>query len=246
MGQRERGNDSHGNIQTISDIQAHYRQEGLEFKKVINECRDYSKSVPIYENPIGTESQTAQATVSRPSDISGEIEPAFSGNGAYNESDYWANFEISREDFEQAIISGRYEHLLSAVNAGVASIEAFLNHEYMIRLGATVDDLVLRESLEPKMKSWPEILAGSSFDLSTRSWGPFVELKRSRDDGFQHGKPVSTGITRHEYLKLLKLYNVAIARLLVDLHIHFGHRCPTAIIRCAFHPEIELANQNTV
>ena len=61
MGQRERGNDNHGNIQTISDIQAHYRQEGLQFKKVINECRDYSKSVPIYENPIGTESQTAQA-----------------------------------------------------------------------------------------------------------------------------------------------------------------------------------------
>ena len=236
-------NDVQGNIRTISDIKAHYQQNGRKFKDVVSECRDYSKNVPIYENLIGAQWETRNATVSRPSHVTGEYEPVVSGDGTYNESDYWANFEISREDFEQAIKSGRVERFLSAVNAGIASVEAFLNHQYIVKLHATSDNPALRESLEHKMKNWPETLTGTAFDISTRPWGAFVELKRLRDDGFQHRKTVSTGITRNEHLRLLNLYKVAIARLLVDLHIHFGHRCPAAIIRCAFHPEIEIADR---
>jgi len=233
-------NDIHGNIQNASDIKTHYQQNGQNFKDVITKCRDYSEPVPIYENLTGAQWQTENASVSRPHHATGEFEPVVSGTGTYNESDYWATFEVSREDFEQAITSGRFERFLSAVNAGIASIEAFINHQYLIRSRATSNDPALRKDLEFKIKSWPKTLTGTAFDLSTRTWSTFAELKALRDERFQHRKTVSTGITRGEQLRLLNLYKIGIARLLVDLHIHFGHRCPAAIIRCAYYPEIEM------
>lgn len=232
-------NDIHGNIRAVSDVKAHYDQNGRDFKRVIAACRDFAESVPFYENLIGAQWTAEGVTVSRPSHITGEYEPVVSGDGVYNESDYWANFEISKEDFDSAITSGRWERFLAAVNAGIAAVEAFLNHQYMVRLRVAGNDPALRGNLEEKMKTWPETLTGRSFDLSNRSWSSFSKLKKLRDEGFQHRKSTSTGVTRKEQLALLNEYKYAVPRLLLDLHIHFEERCPSAIIRYAFYPEIE-------
>jgi hypothetical protein len=236
-------NDIHGNIRAVSDVKAHYAQNDRDFKHVVATCRDFSQSVPFYENLIGAQWTAKGVTVSRPSHITGEYEPVVSGDGVYNESDYWANFEISKEDFDSAITSGRWERFLAAVNAGIAAVEAFLNHQYMVRLRVAGDDPALRENLETKMKTWPVKLSGRAFDLSSRSWSAFSKLKKLRDDGFQHRKSTSTGITHQEHLALLNEYKHAVPRLLLDLHIHFGERCPSAIIRYAYHPEIELESR---
>ena len=233
-------NDIHGNIRTVSDVKAHYIQNGRDFKRVVAACRDFSQSVPIYENLVGAQWTAEGVTVSRPSHITGEYEPVVSGDGVYNESDYWANFEISKEDFDNAISSGRWERFLASVNAGIAAVEAFLNHQYMVRLRVADNDPALRENLETKIKTWPKKLLGHSFDLSSRPWSAFSKLKKLRDEGFQHRKSTSTGITRKEHLTLLNEYKFAIPRLLLDLHIHFGVRCPSAIIRYAYYPEIDL------
>ena len=235
-------NDIHGQIKTISDIKAHFAQNGKDFKQTVSKCRDYSEHVPMYENLIGAQWTTQGVTVSKPSHITGEYEPVIEGDGTYNESDYWANYEISKEDFESAIATGRLERFLSAVNAGISAIETFINHQYMRVYKVGSDQPELRESLEFKMKNWPEKLTGHRFDLSTKTWSSFVELKNLRDERFQHRKSLSTGITQKEHLKLLNMYKIAIPRLLFDLHLHFEQRCPAAIIRACFHPEIEIVN----
>jgi hypothetical protein len=237
-------NDIHRHIKIISDIKAHFKQNGKDFKQAVLKCRDYSEHVPMYENLIGAQWHTHGVTVSKASHITGGYEPVISGDGTYNQSDYWANFELSKEDFENAISSGRFERFLSAVNAGISSIEAFLNHQYMVIYKLGSEEPELRETLEFKMKNWPEKLVGYRFDLSTRTWGAFVELKNLRDERFQHRKTISTGIAKSEHLNLLNMYKIAIPKLLFELHVHFGQRCPSAIIRCCFHPEIELVDEN--
>ena len=236
-------NDIHGHIRAVSDVKAHYAQNGRDFARVVAHCRDFSQSVPIYENLIGAQWTVEGASVSRPNHITGEYEPVVSGYGVYNESDYWATFEISREDFDGAIESGRWERFLAAVNAGIAAVEAFLNHQYMTRLRVLGDDAALKENLETKMKTWPEKLTGRAFDLSGRSWPSFSKLKKLRDDGFQHRKAISTGVSRKEHLGLLNEYKQAMPRLLFDLHVHLGVRCPSAIIRYAYYPEIEMESR---
>jgi len=233
-------NDLHGHIRFVSDVRAHYAQNGLDFARVVAHCRDYSQSVPIYENRIGAQWTAEGVTLSRPNHITGEYEPVVRGDGIYNESDYWATFEISKEDFDSAIESGRWERFLAAVNAGIAAVEAFMNHQYMTRLRVLGDDAALRKSLETKMKEWPAMLTGDAFDLSSRPWASFSKLKKLRDDGFQHRKAIATGITRKEHVSLLNEYKQAVPRLLLNLHIHFGVRCPSVIIRYAYHPEIEM------
>lgn len=236
-------NDMYGHLRTVSDVKAHYTQNGREFSRVVAHCRDFSLNVPIYENLIGAQWTAEGVTVSRPSHITGEFEPIVSGDGIFNESDYWATFEISKEDFDNAIESGRWERFLSAVNAGIAAVEAFLNHEYMTRLRVSGEDAALRENLEVKIKTWPAKLTGSGFDLSGRSWASFTKLKKLRDDGFQHRKARNTGMSRKEHLGLLNEYKLAVPRLLFDLHVHFKVRCPSAIIRYAYYPEVELESR---
>lgn len=236
-------NDIHGNIRAASDVKAHYAQNGREFSRVVAHCRDFTQSVPIYENLIGAQWAAEGVTISRPNHITGEYQDIVSGDGVYNESDYWATFEISKEDFDNAIESGRWERFLSAVNAGIAAVEAFLNHEYMTRLRISGEHPALRENLEVKIKTWPAKLTGSAFDISGRSWASFSKLKKLRDDGFQHRKARSTGMSRKEYVGMLNEYKLAVPRLLFDLHVHFKVRCPSAIIRYAYYPEIELESR---
>ncbi len=77
--------------------------------------------------------------------------------------------------------------------------------------------------------------------LPGHPWAAFRKLKSLRDEHFQHRKSTSSGIGRNEHLALLNEFKHAIPRLLLQLHIHFGVRCPAAIIRFAYFPEIERA-----
>lgn len=237
-------NDTHGHLRTVSDIKAHYAQNGYDFPRVISQCRNFSQRVPVYENLIGAQwTVEGEGAVSRLNHITGEHDLVFSGDGSYSESNYWASFEISREDFDSAIKSGRWERFLTAVNAGIAAIEAFMNQEYMIRLRVPKEDADLRKDLETKMKTWPARLTGNAFDLSGRSWASFSKLKNLRDNDFQHSKAVTTGMSRKEHVGLLNEYKQAVPRLLFDLHVHFGVRCPSEIIRYAYYPEIEMESR---
>lgn len=231
-------NDIHGDLRNVGNIKEHLRQNNYSLKSLTIKIQTYSNRIPIYENLIGAQWKTKGVTISRPNHITGEMMPVSSGDGTYNESDYWASFELSLEDFEAAIKSGSPERFLSAVNSGIASIEAFLNQQYMIRCKIREDHSDLKKDLEFKIKSWPELIVGTRFDLSGREWNEFVRLKKLRDDSFQHRKSISSGLSDKELLQLLNTYKLAVPKLLFNLHIHTNQRCPSAIIRASYYPEI--------
>ena len=86
--------------------------------------------------------------VSKKDHISGQDKVIIHGDGTYNESDYWANFDEGCNDFELAIERGSYERYLSAIGLGVSAIEAFLNHQYMLRRRVNHTDQNLKIDLE--------------------------------------------------------------------------------------------------
>jgi len=235
--------DIQGHIRTVSDVKEQYAINGYDFLRVIQKCRDFARTVPVFENLLGAQWVTRGVAVSRQNPSTAGFESIVSGDGLYNENNYWASFEISLEDFDSAIASGRWERFLSAVSAGLAAIEAFLNEQYIICLAAQSNDPALRLGLVDKLKTWPVHLTGRPFDLSGRSFQSMQKLKKLRDDDFQHRKTIRTGVTRKQHLMLLNEFRFAIPKLLLDLHVHFGCRCPSAIIRYAYHPETELSNK---
>lgn len=101
-------------------------------------------------------------------------------------------------------------------------------------------DPELRKNLEWKIDNWSYDFTGTRFGKSTSVWSTFLELKRLRDERFQHQKSVASGISRKELLSLLNKFKHGIAGLLYELHVHFGQRCPAKIIRHAHYPEIEI------
>jgi hypothetical protein len=236
-------NDIHGLIKNISDVKRHLSQNNIEFKKVIEHCRVFSQSVPVYENLIGPTMRTHGVKVQRPNHITGEYETIIDGDGEINENNYWALFEISKEDFENSIKSGSRERFLAAVNAGIAAIESFLNHQYMILKKVSEENPALRHNLERKIKEWPIELTEKKFPLLGKNWSTFLHLKKMRDENFQHMKTTSTGITNKDTLSNLNSFKHGIPRLIFDLHIHFKCRCPCSIIRMCHYPEIELVQE---
>lgn len=230
--------DIHGVIKSVKYIKDHFKQNGMSFSKEVSRCRNFDNSVHLYENLLGAQWVVQGASVSRYDPISGEQKRIISGNGVCNESDYWANFDIAREDFEDAIKLGKYERLLSAVNAGLAAIEAFLNQEYMRRLRVTNEDPALQKELESKFTEWVPKFTGQKFDKSHKAWAHFKELKKLRNEGFQHRKSLVTGVTFEKFEKELNMFRTGICQILLDLHILFNVRCTTWIIRYSFYPDV--------
>jgi len=230
--------DLHDHLKSVKNIKDHFKQNDMNFSHEVSRCREFSKSVPMYENLIGAQWTAQGVTVSKPDHITGEYKPVVSGDGVYNENDYWANFDIAREDFEAAISTGRYERFLSAINAGLASIEGFLNHEYMRRKRVSADDPELKKDLEWKVSQWVSQFTGHKFDKSGKNWADFKYLKELRNEGFQHRKSTSSGVTFAQFAKELNMFKNGICHILLDLHVLFSVRCTTWIIRYAYFPEI--------
>jgi len=231
--------DIHRNIQTVANVRDHFAQNGMDFKAEVGKCRDFRHHVPMYENLLGAQWTTQGATVSKVDHITGEYKEVVSGDGTYNEADYWALFDLAREDFEQALETGKYERFLSAVNSGLASIETFLNHQYLVRMRSQSDDEALKKETEAKVDEWIPLFTGERYDKGARDWAAFKKLRTLRNEHFQHRKSVASGITFRQLIDLLNDFKYGVCRVLMEFHVLFGQQCPTAIIRYSHYPEIE-------
>lgn len=238
-------NDLKNQIKTVKDIKLHYKQNGKNFKKVITHCRTFENPIPIYENLIGAQWTTKGITVSKEDHITGEDKVIISGDGIYNESDYWANFELSKEDFEQAITTIRFERLLASFGAGIAAIEAFLNSQYILRTKCPTDDKKIKCNIDVKFDEWIPMLTGTKFDKSGIEWRDYKIVTDHRNEFLQHRKSIATGIRFEELEKLFNKYRTGICGVLFQLHVLFEVRCPCAIIRLSHCPNIKYVQDST-
>ena len=213
-------NDIYGLLNSKMAVVNHYQQYDLRFKDEVQRCRDFfNQKVFSYENLLGPTCYVSGASVSTPDHITGEFKEVVSGDGFYNEDDYWANIALSIEDLETAISKANRERFLSGVNAGIASIEAFLNQQYLHKKSAVIDvkDLTLSE----KIKKWPDLLMGEKFDCSGKSYQSFFLPLSLRNENFQHRKSIKTGVSVKVFEKELNYFKLGICTLLFDLHKHY-------------------------
>jgi hypothetical protein len=226
-------------ITTVANVSDHFSQNGMDFKKEVSKCRNFLYHVPMYENLLAAQWTTQGVTVTKPDHITGEFKEIVSGEGTYNETDYWALFDLAREDFDHALVTGNYQRFLSSVNSGLASIENFLNHQYLIRTRSQLNDEALKKDIEAKFDEWILLFTSKRYDKSGRDWAAFKKLKNLRNEDFQHQKSIASGISFRDLVVLLNDFKYGICQVLMQLHILVGERCPTSIIRYSYYPEIE-------
>ena len=231
--------DIYRKIKTVADVSDHFSQNGMDFKKEVSKCRNFRYHVPMYENLLGALWITQGVTVSKPDHVTGEFKEIVSGEGTYNETDYCALFDLAREDYDKAIETSNYIRFLSAVNSGLASIENFLNHQYLIRTRTQLNDEALKKDIEAKFDEWILLFTSKRYDKGGRDWAAFKKLKNLRNEDFQHQKSVASGINFRDLVDHLNDFKYGICQVLLQLHILVGERCPTSVIRYSYYPEIE-------
>lgn len=230
--------DLGGHLKTDADIKRHYAQNNYDFEVEVQRCRTFTENIMIYENLIGSQWTTKGVKVSRVNPTTGQEETLVEGDGVYNDKDYWHSFELAVSDLDEAISKSSYGKFLSAINNGIASIEAFFNYEYLHKMKEGVQPAELEISLDAKVDNWPERFTGIKLDKSKIFWNHFRELKNLRNNKFQHIKSSATGKTFIAMEREFNMFRTGIAQFLLELHVIYKERCPSKIIRYSYFPDI--------
>lgn len=227
-------------LRSRDDIIKILERNGWPLVNAIEHCCNPENSVPVLENIIGATWNTKTikgSTISRQDPVTAEWKQLAPGEGSYTNSNYWALFELSADDFDIAYSKTNFDRFLTSVNSGIASVEGYLNYEYQVRRREQ-NPAEIRESIDWKVNNWIPALTNSKFDKGTLTWACFKKLRVLRDDEFQHPKNAWSGRAHATYPDQFNQYRIGICRLLLELHIHLKRKCPCRIIRYSFYPKI--------
>ncbi len=236
-------------FETDEDVMIYLREEGFDFERLVEACRQKDQSVPRVENAITSEwagmappGGYVVVKDSRGVELSGFRDGE---SGRMTTSTYWSRFERAVTSFDRCLETTSYEDLLSAVSSGVSSIEAYVGHRVDAhnRLHAEnklVDSRQTKVAFDDKIKEWIPIMSGSKFDKGkNRNWSDFKVLRAVRDQEDAHPKTSAYAHSFKDMCGLLNRFRGGIAGLLLDLCIHFEEKqVPTIIIRRAYLPKI--------
>jgi hypothetical protein len=127
----------HGNhyhetdFKSDADVKRAFARNGINFEKLVKQCRDYQQAVPFFENMIGsTAAPVGGATIARVDNRTGETDLNIQSPGALIMYRYWAAFEAAIEARNRAIDKASYIELQSAIVHGIASIEGYINSRF--------------------------------------------------------------------------------------------------------------------
>jgi hypothetical protein len=234
------GNHNHHLLQPINseaDVVAILNASGCPIGQLEEKCRYFDQSIPIFENLLGPVWKASGVTISRVNPATGQRAQLNTSDGLVTESDYWARFQISVEDFEQAILKENPDRYLAAIAAGTAAIEGFCNYQFL-KKGNNAESGEIREPLDWKFENWIPRFTNRKLDKGRKSWERFKRLRQLRNDEFQHPKAMWSARNFSDLPSLFNDYRWGICRLLLELHVIFRERCPSRIIRYSFYPSI--------
>ena len=220
----------------------------LTLAGLIETLRDKDASGNPFENRLGsgwTVSGGGGGAIVGYTDSEGNEVVRMEEPGSFSTATSTALFEKAVDDFERSISKMSYVESLSCIASGTASIEAYVfqkTYQRNIRNPGKelVDDKNNKVSFEDKIKVWVPMMAGKKLNLGDKNWAHFQRLKRVRDTEHTHTKSPALNITYRELCKLLNLFRGGIAGMLLDLHVLFGDKTPSKVIKYAYHPDIKL------
>ena len=222
-------------LTTIPAVASYLAAKGLSIPKCASEIVKYTEKPKYFYNLIGATYQVRGAKISRVDLETGHEKQILSGDGQYNEANYWAKFDQAQIDYERAIDDVNHELLFSSFSKGQAAVENYLN----VLPVAGIKD----KSVEGKLKSaylvkkrkadWNDV-------RGTQPWSTFLELKQIRNKQEVHNKSEASGFTYEEIFDHFRIFPIAISQLLLRLHKLWGMRCPASIVRASYFPDLHL------
>jgi hypothetical protein len=221
------------------------KKQGACLTDIVEECRDTTQSVPIFENLIGSTWNVKGATISRVNPETGQMEEVISGDGEVADADYWAIFEQADDTFQSSVENERYFEFLHAVTLGVASIESYLNYRVAYWNGANPENKISDQervsNIEYKIdRLVPLMTNGINVNKSGQEWQHFVNLKKMRNNQIIHTKSAYSAKTKTELKNEMNEFHNGIAGLLLHLHILFNASCPSRIIKAYYRAPVIL------
>jgi len=241
---------NHGNrlvFRNDADVKRCFTQRGIDFQKLVEQCRSYSEKVPFFENLISsTWTVTAGATATVVDKNRGEEKCVVEGPGTLALSTYWAHAETCFNARNKAVEASSFTELQIAITSGMASIEAYINHRAVIWNNCNPNDTLTdsfarKVSFTDKIDVWiPKMTSGTNLNKSVRDWMDFQNLRTMRNDVSIHPKSSSVGISFNELAQNINRIRTGFGGLLIQLHMLFREKIPAVIIRLYFAPEAEM------
>ncbi len=230
-----------------ADVKRNYSAQGGDFSRIVEDCRDYSKRIPLFENVLGSTWQVSNgATVSIEDHETGEETNVVKGPGLSALHGYLAIFESAVESINRAVDETSYTDFLSAAAQGVASIEAYINYrvnEWNKKHPdkQLIDSRQKKVSLDTKIDKWIPIMnSGKRMDKGGKTWHHYKILRGIRDDVLIHPKESGQGISLEDLADKINMFRTGIAKNLIQLHLLFDEKIPSKIIRSAFAPDVDV------
>ena len=232
---------------TDADVKRFFLGQGIDFKQLVEKCRNYQERIPFFENIIGsTWDVTTGTTLSRVDFTTGKEDLKVQGPGTFAMSTYWSLYETANNTIKQAIDKASYANLQSALVHGIASIEAYLNYRVGEWNKKNTTDLLIdskqqKVSFDDKVDIWiPKMTSSKKLDKSNRNWADFKVLRSIRDNLTIHPKSSGFSISFQELADAINRFRTGNAGLLIQLHHIFNEKIPSVIIRGYYAPEVEV------
>lgn len=245
------GNQYHYSFHTDGDVERFFNKNNYPFNSVINTCKAFTSPVPLLENfiPASAVIMTDQSikTSIMNSDY-GEM-ASIEGSGFTIIYGYQDQYEKAYSMIDKIIKNSDYQSIMEAITLGVTSVNTYLTFKSIEwnekhPTDQLVDTKSSPVSFENKVKLWiPKMTHGKKFDTGGINWEKYLKLENFRNDKEIHIKTISLGITLEEVATLINDFKLGIAGNLVNLHILFGDKIPSKIIRGYFMPNVEVQEQ---
>ncbi|MCH7732618.1 MAG: hypothetical protein IIB44_08910, partial [Candidatus Marinimicrobia bacterium] len=171
-----------------ADVKRYFLLRKINFNELVENCRDTNKSIPYFENLIGsTWGISSGAKAALVDKKTGEKKVEIQGPGTISLSTYWAHFETAKKAITNSVELSSFSEYQIAIVQGIASIEAYLNHRVELwnkdhPADKLVDTTTNKVSFKDKIDIWlPKMTSGKKLDKSLNYWMHFLELRKVRD-----------------------------------------------------------------
>lgn len=235
-----------------------------DFSDLVERCRQWDEPVPFVENFMHSTFHTitsgdSKVRVSRVDLVSGREDAVVEGPGILTLSAYHERFRSAWEARERAIQRTSQTDFHTAAALAVTSVQAYVDHqaerwnrdhpEQLLQdpktvIGPDGTSRTMWVRFEEKIDVWlPAMTGGQRIDKGSKEWRNFLHILRIRDDFAVHPKTSAYGTTLADLARDIQCLSTGPAKVLIKLHLIFGDRIPSRIIRASFAPEVELASE---
>ena len=236
---------------TDADVKRFLSAQDMDFQDVVQKCREFKKSVPFFENLIGsTWHVLGGAKVTRVDANTDKKDLEVKGPGTITMLIYWTQYEEAENALDQAIENSSFIKFHSALVLGIACIESYIRYRTQKWNKTHSNDLIQdsknqKLTFDDKIDLWiPKMTGGKRLDKSIINWSNFKNLRKIRDDNVIHSKSSGYSISNQKLAEYINKFKTGIARLLVQLHMLFNEKIPSRIIRGTYAPDVEIVEKD--